>query len=133
MSGNIGYLVADNANSGGPDWSLDRASFKDHVQVKVTGTSSVLQRRRQYVITMSRRVFGVTSVRPENDERKTAFSLYTGPSTQWGFTWIGGNRYFICTLDELQILDKKTGEAIHTQQWEHFSKWENIPNTEFGE
>jgi hypothetical protein len=131
MSG-VGFQIADNQNSGGPAWSLDRATFRDLYQRETRGTQTILQRSRHYVFALSRRVFGVTQVKPENRTTRFTFDFYTGPETQVAFRWIGGNRKFICTLDDLQIVDKKTGEALHTQQWEHYTKWKDVPSSEFG-
>ncbi|HMO52303.1 MAG TPA: hypothetical protein PKE26_11895 [Kiritimatiellia bacterium] len=129
MSG-VGYIHDDRGGLG-PDWSLQRATFRDIYQRVSVGTTTKLQRCRHYVIVQQRRVFGVTSIKPENRTSKSGFQLYTGPESQIGFQWVG-NRKFICTLDDINVIDLKAGEVIQTQNWEHYTKWKDVPGSAFG-
>lgn len=124
--------IYDHENTSGPPWKLDRATYKDLYQRVTQGTTTKLQRCRHYVITRSRILYGVTSITPENRKAMSLFSLWTGPETSAAFGWVGGGRKFICTLDDLGITDHKTGEALHQQQWEHYSKWADVPDSDFG-
>ncbi len=124
------WLKKDDAGNG-PEWNLERASFKDHYERRTVGGTTALYRCRQYVIAMRRRGFGITSVRPDNRNKKLFFDLHTGPETQAMLTY-GSSRYFICTSDDIQIVDIKTGEAVEVQVWEHYSTWAKVPGSEFG-
>lgn len=115
-------------------WYLDKAHFRDHYQRVTVGTSTKLQRCRQYTLIQSMQLFGVTSWNPDNMMKKSTFSFRTGPESNVGFAWIGsGSRVFICSSDDLSIIDHKTGEAVRAQVWEHYTKWKDVPDTEFGD
>lgn len=126
------FVIQDSQGTPGPPWSLDKASFRDIYERVTVGTTTKLQRCRHYVIIRSRRGFGITSIRPSNRTSLSLFQLHTGPETSIQFGWVGGNRKFVCTFDETIVVDKKTGEATQEQYWEHYTKFKDVPGSEFG-
>lgn len=119
-----------NDDTTGATWNLERASFRDLYQRVTVGGTTKLQRCRHYTITQSRRGFGLTSISPDNRTNQSSFNLFTGAGVTLAFS--STSRKYICTLDDVQVIDKKTGEAVQTQQWEHYTKWADVPDSEFG-
>jgi hypothetical protein len=126
------FLIDGSKDVPGPEWELVDAFFKDHIFRVAQGTGSKLQKSRQYTIIQRRKGYGITSIKPENDTSKSLFDLATGPETAIKWSWSGdGGRKFLCTGDKTSVLNIETGEAIHEQTWEHYSKPEDIPDSAF--
>lgn len=127
------FAVPDSIGTPGPAWSLDKATFRDIIERVTIGTTTKLQRCRHYTIIRSRRGYGITSIRPSNRTSAFQFDLVTGPTTSVRVSWIGGSsRKFICTFDDTDVINKETGEAVQVQYWEHYSKFKDIPGSDFG-
>lgn len=111
------------------EWYLDKRHFKDHYQRVTVGGSTKLQRARQYVIIQSMQLFGVTSIADEIRMKRNGFNFKTGPNTQIAISMPG--RVFVCSSDDLDVIDYVTGEATRVQVWEHYTNWEDVPGSEF--
>ena len=78
---------------------------------------------------LRRRVVGVTGFMPDNGATATSFGFTTGPQTKG--TWAAG-LVFVCSSDELTMLDERVGEMEENQSWEHFSKPKVVSKDTFG-
>lgn len=110
-------------------WYMDGGTFRDHYQRVTQGGATKLQRCRQYMIRTSMIGFGLISWMPQNRQSRTSFQMRTGPQSMLGFTWTG--KKFVCSDDDVDIVSYETGEFVRRQIWEHYTKWEDVPDSEF--
>lgn len=98
-------------------------------QTVVDGTTSRLQWRDHWTISLTQKFAQLISFNAENKTIRSCFTFKTGGGMT--VTWSHPGKKFFCTVDEPRILDTITGEGEESQTWEHFTDWEDIPATHY--
>lgn len=112
------------------DWVLVSNDPAQEFSTETETGEKTLQARKHYRIERTRRHIGVSAFNEEVGRYSATFQLVTGPSSSMNYSGNAGKQY-LCTVDRLQIVDLKAGEALQTQVWEYFSEWETIDMTTF--
>lgn len=89
----------------------------------------VTMARDQYVMTIKRIMWALTAFGEEVGNTRRTWNLVTGPGTSinYGST----NKKYVCTSDQLEMVDPYSGEIRQTQSWLYLSDWEDVPEGQF--
>ena len=90
---------------------------------------STIQKRTHSTIRLRRRLAGVSAFATDKDAKASAFGFSTGPDTSVE-EWDTGQTY-VCTHDELTMLDELVGEMQEEEHWEYYSPWKTVPTDEW--
>lgn len=113
------------------DWIMVRIDpLEEYSVLRQDENGGFLQRRRHFSIERTRRHIGVTAFNEEVGSWSATFQLATGPESSINYSGSAA-KSFVCTKDDLSVVDVKSGECIQRQVWEYFSAWETIDYTEF--
>jgi hypothetical protein len=111
------------------DWYSEGVQCQVETQTIVDGETSKLQWRDHFTITLVRKFAMMTAFYSETRKTRTSFSFKTGGGAQCFWSCTG--KKFFCTSDEPRVMDTITGEGDESQTWEHYTDWEDIPNTHY--
>jgi hypothetical protein len=112
-------------------WYSDGVDCQEIISARVEGGVSVYYKREHHVMTLSRKLVGVSRFEDELGARKTSFSYRTGADTSVTYAGRSGKKVFRCTGDRLTMTDSITGEQLQVQTWEHFTDEEELPESEY--
>ena len=110
-------------------WYSEGVQCQVETQTVVDGDTSKLQWRDHFTISLVQKFVKMIAFYSETRTSCSSFTFNTSADTQC--TWSQTGKKFFCTSDEPKITDFITGEGEESQVWEHYTDWEDIPDTAY--
>lgn len=105
-------------------WKLVSHDPETEFQTITKGSQVQLQRRKHYILQLTRRAFQVVGYTEDVDKTATAFRYETSSETAVNYS---SSRKYVCTRNPLKVIEFILGECQEDQTWEHFTDWEDVP------